>query len=69
MTAGDAGFAVHAAYCGSVKGKLAFLTRVAAMARSPGTLMPPHADELEGCDTYDRDKYLKCGNAPWDGSC
>lgn len=69
VTAGDAGFTVHAAYCGSVKGKLAFLTRVEAMARAPGALMPPQRDELEGCDTYDRDKYLKCGNAPWDGDC
>lgn len=69
VTAADGGFAVHAAYCGSVKGKLAFLSRVEAMARTPGSLMLPQRNELEGCDTYDRDKYLTCGNAPWDGEC
>jgi|AntAceMinimDraft_11_1070367.scaffolds.fasta_scaffold60802_1 hypothetical protein len=39
------------------------------MARTPGALVLPQQDELEGCDTYDRAKFLACGNAPWDGEC
>ena len=63
------GYSVHAAYCGSIPGKLAFLERVENMARFPGKVHEPSKEELEGCDTYDRDKFLKCGRAPWDGDC
>merc|ERR1712216_645966 len=63
------GVTVHAAYCGSVAGKLAFLRRVDALARDPALSKPPDADELAGCDAYDRDKFRACGNAPWDGDC
>ena len=63
------GYSVHAAYCGSIPGKLAFLERVENMARFPGKVHEPSKEELEGCDTYDREKFLKCGRAPWDGDC
>ena len=63
------GITVHAAYCGSVSGKLAFMRRVEALARDPALAKLPDADELAGCDAYDRDKFRACGNAPWDGDC
>ena len=31
--------------------------------------LEPSKDEVDGCDFYDRNKYLRCGNAPWDGEC
>ena len=68
-TAERGGYSVHAAYCGSIAGKLAFLERVENMARFPGKVHEPTKEELDGCDTYDRDKFLKCGHAPWDGDC
>ena len=68
-TSERAGYSVHAAYCGSIPGKLAFLERVENMARFPGKVHEPSKEELEGCDTYDREKFLKCGRAPWDGDC
>ena len=63
------GVTVHAAYCGSVSGKLAFLRRVEALARDPSLAKQPDADELAGCDAYDKNKFRTCGNAPWDGDC
>ena len=64
------GVTVHAAYCGSVSGKLSFLRRVEALARDPsGPAKAPDADELAGCDAYDKNKFRACGNAPWDGDC
>jgi hypothetical protein len=63
------GVTVHAAYCGSVSGKLAFLRRVEALARDPSLAKLPDADELAGCDAYDKNKFRQCGNAPWDGDC
>jgi hypothetical protein len=63
------GVTVHAAYCGSVSGKLAFLRRVEALARDPSLAKQPDADELAGCDAYDKNKFRQCGNAPWDGDC
>ena len=64
------GVTVHAAYCGSVSGKLSFLRRVEALARDPsGLAEAPDADELAGCDAYDKNKFRACGNAPWDGDC
>ena len=64
------GVTVHAAYCGSVSGKLAFLRRVEALARDPSRPAKlPDADELAGCDAYDKNKFRQCGNAPWDGDC
>ena len=64
------GVTVHAAYCGSVSGKLSFLRRVEALARDPsGLAKAPDAEELAGCDAYDKNKFRACGNAPWDGDC
>jgi hypothetical protein len=63
------GVTVHAAYCGSVSGKLAFLRRVEALARDPSIAKLPDADEIAGCDAYDKNKFRQCGNAPWDGDC
>jgi hypothetical protein len=63
------GVTVHAAYCGSVSGKLAFLRRVEALARDPSIAKLPDADEIAGCDAYDKNKFRTCGNAPWDGDC
>ena len=61
------GVTVHAAYCGSVAGKLAFLNRVELLGR--GIDSPITVDELKGCDDYDKAKYRNCGHAPWDGDC
>ena len=61
------GVTVHAAYCGSVAGKLAFLNRVELLGR--GIDSPITIDELKGCDDYDKAKYRNCGHAPWDGDC
>lgn len=67
---GSGGVTVHAAYCGSVSGKLSFLRRVEALARDPsGLAKAPDADELAGCDAYDKNKFRACGRAPWDGDC
>ena len=68
---GAGGIAVHAAYCGSVESKLAFLRRVDAMRRAPGKLHPVDPAETApgGCDAYDRRKFFQCGHAPWDGDC
>ena len=62
---------MHAAYCGSVESKLAFLRRVDAMRRAPGKLHPVDPAETApgGCDAYDRRKFFQCGHAPWDGDC
>ena len=63
------GYLVHAAYCGSVKGKIAFLSRVDRLSQDSTTILPVSADEERGCDVFDRHKFFSCGLAPWDGIC
>jgi hypothetical protein len=66
-SASEGAVLVHAAYCGSVSGKLAFLRRVAAIARDPARGAAPTRDEISGCDQHDKEKYRRCGRAPWEG--
>ena len=63
------GYMVHAAYCGSIRGKVAFLDRVSKLARNPTLMLPVTDAERRGCDVFDRRKYFTCGLAPWDGVC
>jgi len=63
------GYMVHAAYCGSIRGKVAFLERVSKLARNPTLMLPVTDAEKRGCDVFDRRKYFTCGLAPWDGVC
>ena len=63
------GYLVHAAYCGSISGKIAFLKRVSHLASHPLSPMIASKEENEGCDVYDRHKFFTCGLAPWDGEC
>ena len=63
------GYLVHAAYCGSISGKVAFLSRVAQLAVDPSKVLPVTEEESKGCDVFDRRKFFTCGLAPWDGVC
>jgi len=63
------GYLVHAAYCGSVKGKIAFLSRVERLSEDTTKMLPVTEDEQQGCDVFDRHKFHSCGLAPWDGVC
>ena len=62
---GSGGVTVHAAYCGSVSGKLSFLRRVEALARDPsGLAEAPDADELAGCHAYDKTIFAPADAPP-----
>lgn len=63
------GYIVHAAYCGSISGKSAFLSRVSQLAENPNQILPATEEENAGCDVFDRRKFFTCGLAPWDGVC
>jgi hypothetical protein len=63
------GYLVHGAYCGSIAGKLAFLSRVSQLSINPVQLLPISEEEDMGCDVFDRHKFFTCGLAPWDGVC
>lgn len=63
------GYLVHAAYCGSVAGKIAFLNRVERLSQDSTKILPVSKDEERGCDVFDRHKFFSCGLAPWDGIC
>lgn len=63
------GYLVHAAYCGSISGKVAFLSRVSDLAVDPSKVLPVTEEESKGCDVFDRRKFFTCGLAPWDGVC
>lgn len=63
------GYLVHAAYCGSISGKVAFLSRVSELAVDPSKVLPVTEEESKGCDVFDRRKFFTCGLAPWDGVC
>ena len=49
---------MHAAYCGSIRGKVAFLDRVSKLARNPTLMLPVTDAERRGCDVFDRRKYF-----------
>ena len=63
------GYLVHAAYCGSIPGKAAFLKRVSQLMVDSQNPALATAEENAGCDVYDRHKFFTCGLAPWDGDC
>ena len=66
---GSGGVTVHAAYCGSVSGKLSFCGASRRWrATPPGSPRRPTRTSSRGA-TYDKNKFRACGRAPWDGDC